>query len=667
MLFAKPQLLWLLLVIPPALLAFLWWSGRKRQELMTRFIQTRLLTGLVSGISPARRKVRFGCLVLAIACLIVSLARPQWGFTWQEVKQRGVDIIVALDTSKSMLARDIAPDRLGRAKLAALELMQLSKSDRLGLVAFAGQAFLQCPLTIDDAAFSQSVQALDVNTIPEGGTALAEAINTALSSFKEQDNHKVLVLMTDGEDHDSGAVEAAKKAAAAGLRIYTIGIGTPAGELLRIKDAKGNEDYVRDEQGNVVKSHLNEDLLREIATEAGGFYLPLRGAKTIETLYDAPRGLASLPKSEHEQKLVKQYHERYHWPLGLAIALLLVEILLPERSAQKQEPVASTSGAPRGKRARRAASSSSRPATAAILVAAVIVLSLGGKVMASPASALREYKNGQYDQALQDYKKLLDKTSEDPRLHFNAGAAAYRNGQFSEATNQFSAALNSPDLKLQESAYYNRANSLFRLGEQTQNPELRSQSWEKALRDYDLTLKLNGEDQDAKFNREFVKKKLEQLKQQQQQQQQSKNDKDQKPEPQQQQQQSQSGDQNKQDQQKQQEQQQAQQNQSQNNPPNQKPQDQQQQQQQQAQQKQSDQQQQQAAQQAQQAQQQQASAGQNQQTPEEKERETAAYAKGEMTPEQAQHMLDAQKSEEQMLPAKPEGKPFDTTKPIKDW
>jgi Ca-activated chloride channel family protein len=330
MTFASPNLLWLLLVIPPALLAFFWWAGNKRHQLLTQFIQARLLPGLTVGISPTRQKIRAACLVAATACLILALARPQWGFHWEEVKQRGLDIVVAIDTSKSMLAEDIAPNRLARAKLAALELMQRARADRLGLIAFAGTAFLQCPLTIDDSAFRQSVEALDVNIIPQGGTALAEAIQTALTAYKEGDNYKILVLFTDGEDHDSGALEAAEKAAKEGLRIFTIGIGTADGELLRLKDARGNSDYVRDEQGNVVKSHLNERLLQQIAgVSEGGFYLPLRGAKAIDTLYDD--GLAKLPKSQHQEKLVRRYHERYHWPLAAAILLLLAEFLFPER------------------------------------------------------------------------------------------------------------------------------------------------------------------------------------------------------------------------------------------------------------------------------------------------------------------------------------------------
>ena len=228
-------------------------------------------------------------------CLIVALARPEWGYDLEQVEQRGLDIVVAIDTSKSMLAEDIAPNRLERAKLAALELMQQAKSDRMGLVAFAGEAFLQCPLTVDDTAFRQSVQALDVNTIPEGGTAMAEAIGTALDAFKEGDNYKVLVLFTDGEDHDSGALEAAKNAAKAGLRIFTVGIGSAQGAFLRIKNSDGQPDYIRDENGNVVQSRLNEPLLRQIAAAANGFYLPLRGADTIDALYkNRPRPAAKV-------------------------------------------------------------------------------------------------------------------------------------------------------------------------------------------------------------------------------------------------------------------------------------------------------------------------------------------------------------------------------------
>jgi Ca-activated chloride channel family protein len=359
--FAHPHLLWLLLVFPPAMAAFFWWSWRTRQRLLTQFIQARLLPALTVGISPARQKLRAAGFVLAVAFLILALARPQWGFDWEETKQRGLDIVVAIDTSKSMLAEDIAPNRLTRAKLAALDLMQQAKSDRLGLVAFAGSAFLQCPLTIDDAAFRQSVDALDVNTIPQGGTTLAEAIDTALTAFKEGDNYKTLVLITDGEDHDSGALEAAQRATASGLQIFTVGIGSAEGELLRMKDGKGRTDYIRDEQGNVVKSHLNEELLKDIARSTRGAYFLLRGAKTMETLYKEV--LAPLPKSESQAKLIRIYHEQFQWPLAIAILLLIAEMLLPERKHESSRRGLSFSGngAKRGN-TRTAVAAGSQPA-----------------------------------------------------------------------------------------------------------------------------------------------------------------------------------------------------------------------------------------------------------------------------------------------------------------
>jgi Ca-activated chloride channel family protein len=587
--------------------------------------------------------------VLAVVCLILALARPQWGFDWEEMKQRGLDIVVAIDTSKSMLAEDIAPNRLARAKLAALELMQRARSDRLGLVAFAGSAFLQCPLTIDDAAFRQSVDALNVNIIPQGGTAIAEAIETALTAFKEEDNYKVLVLFTDGEDHDSGALEAAEKAAKAGMRIFTIGIGTAEGELLRIKDAQGGSDYIRDEQGNVVKSHLNELLLQKIAgATEGGFYLPLRGAKAIDTLYD--QGLAKLPKSQHQEKLVRRYHEQYHWFLAVAIVLLLVEMLFPER---KREPNA---------KAVALAPAAIREAVTLLLLLLLSPTALRG----SPASALREYDAGKYEQALKEYEQLLKRKSDDPRLHFNAGASAYQNKQFEEAAKQFNATLASPDLKLQGAAYYNEGNALYKLGEQNLDSKKRTEAWEKALADYQSTAKLNPQDADAKFNYEFVKRKLEELKQQQQQQsKQDKSDQQKNQDQQQQQQNQQQQDQQKKDQQQQQ---QAQQNQSEQKKDS-------SQQEKQAQQKKQEEDKQQQQQAAKKSQEQKDQPQQAQQSPEqpkdkgdEKEQEAAAaQAAGQMTPQQAQQLLDTQKGEEQMLPVQPTGKPVDRSRPIKDW
>jgi len=277
--FAQPQVLWVLLAVFPALLGFLFWSWRVKQKLILQFVRARLLPSLTRGVSAPRQKLRLALLLAAVAAVFLALARPQWGFAWEEARMQGLDIIIAIDTSRSMLAQDVAPNRIERAKLAAIDLMRLAKTDRLGLVAFAGSAFLQAPLTLDDQAFQQAVEAVSVGIIPQGGTALSAAIKASLASFdKGDDNHKVLILFTDGEDHDADTetLAAAKEAAQAGLRIFTIGVGTPEGELLRVTDSQGNASFVKDDDGNVVKSHLNRTLLQQIATAANGFYLPCK-------------------------------------------------------------------------------------------------------------------------------------------------------------------------------------------------------------------------------------------------------------------------------------------------------------------------------------------------------------------------------------------------------
>jgi Ca-activated chloride channel family protein len=507
--FAYGHVLWALLIILPALGLFFWWAGRERQRLMTQFIQARLLPGLISGVSPTRQKARFVLITIAFALLLVALARPQWGFTWEESKQKGLDIVVAIDTSKSMLAEDIAPNRLTRAKLAALDLMQQAQSDRLGLVAFAGGAFLQCPLTIDDNAFKQSVETLDVNIIPQGGTAVAEAITTALGAFKEGDNFKVLVLFTDGEDNDENALEAAQAAAKEGMKIFTIGIGTPEGEILRIKDAKGRTDYLRDAEGNAVKSRLNEALLQQIAgATEGGFYLPMRGAKTIDTLYE--KGLAPLPKSEGQEKLVKRMHERYHWPLAAAIVLLLVEMLLPERSRRRKEVGGDTRPLPQEREKR------STTAGATVALGLIIGLLAPTTTTASPASALKDYSSGNFTNALMEFEQLLNDQSkqqkpEDPRLHFNAGAAAYRATNYAAAIHHFTAVLAAQDIKLQAKAYYNLGNVHFRLGQQAEDLDKLEEAWKESLQQFNHAVELDKTNHDADFNKTFVEERLKQI------------------------------------------------------------------------------------------------------------------------------------------------------------
>jgi len=499
--FEYGKLLWLLLIVLPALIAFFWWAARAKRRLLDRFVNPRLLGQLMSGISPRLQNVRFVLLIAAAAFLVVALARPQWGFDFEEVKQRGLDIIIAVDTSRSMLAEDVAPNRLARAKLAALDLRKLAKADRMGLIAFAGSAFLQCPLSSDEEVFRQSVNELNVNIIPQGGTALAEAIDCARTAFKDKgDNHKVLVMFTDGEDHDGNAVPAAKAAGKDGLHIFTIGVGTPNGENLRITDARGRSEYVTDTDGQKVTSKLNDQLLKEIAEASAGpgFYSLLGGARTMEILYE--RGLAPLPKGELGSLQIKRYHDRFQWFLFFAMIVLVAEIFVPERKRSARKL---TSAAPELARA------------------AVFLLFLGwcGALGAASASkAQKEYGTGRYERALHQYQDLLQKQPDEPRLNFNAGDAAFQAGFYDRAQKHFNYSLATEDLQLQERSFYNLGNTQYRLGEEESDPSKKKGNWEQAVTSYDSALKLNPDDPDAKYNLELVKKKLEELNQQQQQQ-----------------------------------------------------------------------------------------------------------------------------------------------------
>ena len=488
-------------MVPPVLVLFFWWGNRVRQKLLTQFVEPRLLASLTVGLSPTRRKIRFALVIAAVALLIITVAQFQHGFDLQQIEQRGLDIVVAVDTSKSMLATDIAPNRLARAKLAALELMQKATTDRLGLVAFAGEGFLECPLTIDNNAFQQSVQALDVNSIPEGGTAIADAINTALTAFKEGDHYKALVLLTDGEDNDEGALEAAQNAAKQGLKIFTIGIGTAEGTLVTVTDASGNTDYIRDDKGQVLKTKLNEGLLQQIATATGGFYLPLRGADTVDLLYD--KGLSQLPKAEGQGRVIRRYHEQYQWFLAAAMLLLIAEIFFPERRIPTR-----SSGTKTGSRQPAPPKIQSVP-TAVLLLLVLLPVA----AHASPAGAMRDYQAGNFTNALTEFTKLAEVQTNDLRLIFNAGDAAYRATNFDLAQTLFSQVTVSPSLKLQEQAFYNLGNVQFQKAKQAKDLDGLEQGFDAAAKIYQRAVSLDTNDVDAAFNMRFAHDAAEEIRQ----------------------------------------------------------------------------------------------------------------------------------------------------------
>ena len=322
------------LAVLPALVAFFVWARRRRQQALVAFVAAGLLPAVAPDLDPRRRTARATLIAAATLCLGVALGGPMWGFRWEEVRREGIDLIVAVDTSRSMLTTDVKPSRLARAKLAVQDLVSQLRGDRIGLVAFAGTAFVQCPLTLDYGAFGQSLEATDVGIIPKGGTALAGAIDASLDAFDGREGkHQALVLITDGEDHEGKVKEAAERASARGVKIYTIGIGTADGEL--IPGESGG--YVKDRSGQVVKSRLDEETLKQIAIDTGGVYLHASGASLgLPELYRDYIG--TMEKRELASTLERRFEHRFQIPLALAFVLLLSEHLLGERRLAVARP-----------------------------------------------------------------------------------------------------------------------------------------------------------------------------------------------------------------------------------------------------------------------------------------------------------------------------------------
>jgi len=315
------------LLFVPALAAFFLWARRRRERALEAFVTASLLPAVAPDVDRRRRTVRAVLVCAAILCLALALGGPMWGFRWEEVHREGIDLMVALDTSRSMLATDVKPNRLGRAKLAVEDLLAQLQGDRAGLVAFAGSAFVQCPLTLDQGAFRESLDAIDVGVIPRGGTNLGAAIDAGLEAFEgRQGNHQALVLITDGESHEGDVKEATKRAQERGVKVYTVGIGTTEGELVPAETG----GYVKDRKGQVVKSRLDEETLKQIAVDTGGVYLHAAGPSLgLGELYRDY--IDTMEKRELASTLEKRFEHHFQLPLAVAIALLALERLVGDR------------------------------------------------------------------------------------------------------------------------------------------------------------------------------------------------------------------------------------------------------------------------------------------------------------------------------------------------
>ncbi len=311
-------LFWLAALLPLLLITGL--MLKRRAILLGRMAEKGLWATMLPGRSIKRQRIKIYLRVLALALATIALARPQWGFQWEKVTQRGLDIIVALDTSKSMLAQDIKPNRLQQAKWGVRDLVKELNGDRIGLVAFAGDSFLQCPATIDYAAFLMMLDDIYAGIVPVGGTDLFQALEDSIDSFGEEStSDKVIILISDGEGHTGDPLALIPRLKEENIRVFAIGVGTLQGELIQTSDG-----FVKDDSGNVVKSSLNEDMLERIALETGGFYVrSAPGDFGLERVYQ--QGISELQREERESRMAKIWQERFPWFIGASLLLLLLE------------------------------------------------------------------------------------------------------------------------------------------------------------------------------------------------------------------------------------------------------------------------------------------------------------------------------------------------------
>jgi Ca-activated chloride channel homolog len=329
--FANPEYLNALYLIPvlAVILSILY---KNKNKLLEKFADKELHSVLVPLYSNVKNYLKFGVILIALACAIVAAANPQVGTKLQEVKQTGIDVFILLDVSLSMTAEDIKPNRLEKAKYQISNLIQKLRGDRIGLIIFSGRAYIQFPLTTDYSAANLFLSAVDVNSVPQPGTAIGSAIRLATESFDSSATEKVIIAITDGEDHEGDVLESVNEAVGIGIKIYTIGLGSTGGVPIPVYDTRGSMiGFKKDNAGNTVLTKLDEATLKDIASDGKGEYF--RGNNYEDYLDKIYNELSELKKSEFGVKKVTDYEDRFYYFLIPAIILLIIEIFISEKKS----------------------------------------------------------------------------------------------------------------------------------------------------------------------------------------------------------------------------------------------------------------------------------------------------------------------------------------------
>ena len=497
MTFAHPHyfhLLWLLL----ALVLLRLWMQRGTASAAGKFVAPRLRELLVVGLSPGLAWLIFIFQLLALAGFIGALTGPKYGVEKREVTEKGRNVLIAIDTSRSMLADDVTPNRLLRAKLAAEDIVATLNGERVGLIAFAGRGYLQAPLTTDHDAVIESLQSLDTNTIPRGGTTISDAIREALEAIEKSKAHTHgMILFSDGGDDDDKLDEMLQKAREKKLVILTVGVGTDSGSLIPDPDPEKSGDFIRDPgSGKPVLSRLEEATLQKMAKETGGRYLRL-GSQALSASVVASV-LSTLDALENGNREEEKPIDRFYWPLSAGMLFLMIALLLrPTVSMPRLSP-------------------------AALTVIGLLVFSLPaqasifGRPAPKPEDAREAYQSQDYATARDVYSRLLtDNRPQDAKeeLSYGLGAASHQLKEYDRAIEGFSRALQSKNPDLQLRSHQGLATSLYDQGAKSvqQQPEYTVKAWEDSVRHFDAAANLSN-DPKTKENLSFVKKQLEELK-----------------------------------------------------------------------------------------------------------------------------------------------------------
>lgn len=498
--FAHPDYLWALWAIPVLAVAFFLFH-RRRIALLGRFIDRSLIAELVPDASTAKRVIKLSLLLVALALLILAAANPQVGTRLEEVKREGIDVFVAIDVSLSMKSEDIRPSRLDKAKRDVSALLRKLEGDRVGLIVFAGEAFVQFPLTADYSAADLFISAVDVESVPTPGTMIGSAIEKALDSFRtDLPTQKVIIVVSDGENTEGDLAGPIGKAKEAGVRVYTVGMGTTDGGPIPIYQGGARTDYKRDRAGSIVLTKLDETALQQIALSTDGTYLrATSGGNEIDEIFNE---LATLQKTEMGSLQVTGYEDQFHYPLALAILLLILEVLLSERRGRLMARLMKLI-----------------PATRLLIVTMAFTAAATGQTVRSHVSdGNHHYEKNRFPDAEVEYKKALEKDPVSREARFNVGNAYYKQDRFDEAGRTFNASIAAATSPTdQATAYHNLGNSLFKGGKIKESIEA-----------YKQALRLNPTDDDTRYNYQLAVDKLkDQEKQQQQKNDQQKDNKDQ--------------------------------------------------------------------------------------------------------------------------------------------